>query len=94
MVTSTIPLTQDDGEAIWIDWLKAIVVGLVVAAIVFLGTIGWLTLQNTYAVVHGHNSELSQLKTDETTVVRIGTYLGNTQHTICLGLHLTCPPPP
>jgi hypothetical protein len=76
------------------EWVKTLGVGICTAAFVFLSVIGWLTLQNTYATVHGHNGELNQLKTDENTVVRIGSYLGQTQYVICRGLHLSCPPPP
>lgn len=95
MDTPSIPLTLDDEPpTLWADWIRAGIVGVIVAALVFLGTIGWLTLQNTYATVHGHNGELTQLKTDESTVVSIGGYLEQTQRAICVGLNLPCPPPP
>lgn len=101
MDTQPIPLTQVDAETTeWIEVAKAVAFGVAAAALVFLAVIGWLTLQNTYAtaqntqsIVRGHNTELSQLKTDETTVVGVGRNLEQTQQVICQGLHLNCPRP-
>lgn len=95
MDTQTIPPTPEGaGMTDRLELAKAIGIGILAAVLVFLAVVGWLTLQNTYAVVHGHNSELTQLKADEGTVVIIGTNLEQTQHVICQGLHLHCPPIP
>jgi hypothetical protein len=101
MGTASIRPTPAADETIgWIDQLKAIAVGLVVALLVFLSVVGWLTLQNTYAVVHGHNAELVQLKTDVQVVDGYGAGFEWQNGMICSALHIDCtisppgPPPP
>lgn len=102
MDTPSIPLTLDGAETMgWLDWLKALGFGLAAAVLVFIAVVGFITLLQTSstlgAVRQGQTTSkatLHQLKEDENTVVSIGGYLEATQRTICVSLHLACPPVP
>lgn len=98
MDTQSIPLTPaGDETTAAVDIVKAVLVGLLAAAVVFLAVIGWLTLQNTYSVVHGHNAELTQLKNDVKVVDGYGEGFEWQNGLICQRLGITCtisPPGP
>jgi hypothetical protein len=81
------------------DILKGLGVAIAGGALVFLSIIGWLTLQNTYAVVGEHSGDLNATKHGVQQIVGFGAGLEWQNAQICSAVHIDCtiapagPPP-